>query len=157
MEVREATEKEAEENMRKQAIMAKYGINVKIDGSWGPWQQQQWESLQPRLLSDISGKESLQPKPLANMSAKESEKQNCHPKYELWLGIFFIVPAILGVVSFILSLFDADTDFSDMSDLRGVWADGEYVSSPAPVFIGLMAIAGVMLIKDYLNHSCSKQ
>ena len=142
MEVRQSTQKEAEENMRKQAIMSKYGINVKIDGSWGPWQQQQWESLQPILLTDISH--------------KESERQNNHPKYELWLGIFFIIPAILGVASFILSLFDADCDFSDMSDLRGVWADGEYVSSPAPIFIGLMAIAGVILIKDYLNHSSYK-
>lgn len=134
MKVRQVTEKEAEEIMRKQSIMAKYGINVKIDGNWGPWQQQQWESLQPILLSDISH--------------KKYEKIISRPKYELWLGIFFIVPGILGVFSFILSLFDVDA----MSNLRGIWADGEYASSPAPTFIGLMAIAGVILIKDYLNN-----
>lgn len=138
MEVRQVGQKEADEIMRKQSIMAKYGINVKIDGNWGPWQQQQWESLQPILLADIG--------------RRTSEKHSCRPKYELWLGIFFIVPGILGVVSFILSLFDADT----ISNLRGIWADGEYVSSPAPTFIGLMAIAGVILIKDYLNNNGTK-
>ena len=38
-------------------------------------------------------------------------------KMECWIGILFLVPPILGVLAFVLQLFDADTDFSTMKYL----------------------------------------
>ena len=34
-----------EENKRKQQFLKLNGVNVKVDGSWGPWQQQQYDKL----------------------------------------------------------------------------------------------------------------
>lgn len=36
---------QAEENKRKQRFLLRNGVNVKVDGSWGPWQQAQYEKL----------------------------------------------------------------------------------------------------------------
>ena len=35
-----------QENVRKQQFLNKHGIKIKIDGSWGPWQEQQYKKLQ---------------------------------------------------------------------------------------------------------------
>lgn len=35
-----------QENIRKQQFLNKHGVKVKIDGSWGPWQEQQYKKLQ---------------------------------------------------------------------------------------------------------------
>ena len=34
-----------EHNKRKQQFLNQNGVNVKIDGSWGPWQEQQYRKL----------------------------------------------------------------------------------------------------------------
>ncbi len=67
-------------------------------------------------------------------------------KVECFVGIFFLIPPILGVLAFVLQLFDADMDFSEMSNLSSDWTGGGM--SAAPIYLGLMAIAGVYLIKD---------
>lgn len=36
---------QAKENKRKQRFLLRNGVNVKVDGSWGPWQQAQYEKL----------------------------------------------------------------------------------------------------------------
>lgn len=36
---------QAEKNKRKQRFLLRNGVNVKVDGSWGPWQQAQYEKL----------------------------------------------------------------------------------------------------------------
>ena len=36
---------QTEENKRKQQFLLRNGVNVKVDGSWGPWQQAQYERL----------------------------------------------------------------------------------------------------------------
>lgn len=36
---------QAEENKRKQRFLLRNGVNVKVDGSWGPWQQAQYNKL----------------------------------------------------------------------------------------------------------------
>lgn len=74
-------------------------------------------------------------------------------KVECIIGLFLLLPPMLGVVAFILQLFDADTHFSSLRDLSSNWTN-DYSSnggggmSAAPVYLGLMAIAGVYLIKD---------
>lgn len=133
MDIREVTPAEEEENRYKQSIMAKRGINVKVDGSWGPWQQGQWEKLQFQF------------------SRERDQRLKNFRKLELYLGILFIIPAFIGVCSFILCFFDFHSEFADMRNLRGDWTDSEYATSPAPIFIGVMAIAGAILLVDYIN------
>lgn len=36
---------QTEENKRKQRFLLRNGVNVKVDGSWGPWQQAQYSKL----------------------------------------------------------------------------------------------------------------
>ena len=68
-------------------------------------------------------------------------------KVECIIGLFFLLPPVF------LQLFDADTDFSMLRDLSSNWTN-DYSSqggggmSAAPIYLGLMAIAGVYLIKD---------
>lgn len=37
--------REYQQNVAKQKFLNKQGIKVKIDGSWGPWQQKQYDRL----------------------------------------------------------------------------------------------------------------
>lgn len=39
------TKQQIEENKRKQQFLKEHGINVRIDGSWGPWQQSQYDKI----------------------------------------------------------------------------------------------------------------
>lgn len=132
--IHNATPEEDAHNMKKQAIMLKHGLNVKIDGSWGKWQQEQWDKHQFNIdeYSQI----------LVENHLIQSKKIEC------WIGILFLIPAILGVFAFLLSWFDFNGDFSSLRNLRGDWTDGDNCSSPAPIYLGLMAIAGAILIKD---------
>lgn len=79
-------------------------------------------------------------------------------KIECWIGIFLLIPPVLGVLAFVLQLFNADTDFSMMRNLSSDWTTnygyaqgGGGGMSAAPIYLGLMAISGVYLIKDSLQ------
>ena len=66
-------------------------------------------------------------------------------KLEFWLGIFFLIPPILGVIAFVLCLFDFDSHFAKLSDLSGSWtndfsSNGGGGMSAAPIYLGLMAL-----------------
>jgi hypothetical protein len=75
------------------------------------------------------------------------------------VGYILLTPPLLGVVLFIYTLFDGaflssfsrEGDFLD-SFSRGAFWSGNYntggYSSPIPIYLGLMAIAGAYLIKD---------
>lgn len=65
-------------------------------------------------------------------------------KFEFFLGMFFLIPPILSVFFFLLSLCDP-----------WVWRGDSM--SPAPLYFGLMAIAGVLLIKDSLRYVLDKE
>lgn len=78
-------------------------------------------------------------------------------KFEFILGIFLLIPPILGVFSFIFSLCDADTVFSDMRRLDGVWEYHDNTLSPAPIFLGLLAVAGAYLIKNSFRYFLTKK
>lgn len=84
-------------------------------------------------------------------------------KFEFFLGLFFLIPPILGVFFFLLSLCDTDGSFVNMTYLSGQWdwhdgsGDGSGASmSPAPLYLGLMAIAGVLLVKNSLRYLVCK-
>ena len=72
-------------------------------------------------------------------------------KVECIIGLFCLLPPVLGVFAFVFQLFGADTNFSELSELSAKWTarfDQGGGMSAAPVYLGLMAIAGVYLIKD---------
>ena len=74
-------------------------------------------------------------------------------KVECIIGLFFLLPPVLGVFAFVLQLFGDDTDFSMLLDLSSNWTNaysskGGGGMSAAPIYLGLMALAGVYLIKD---------
>lgn len=82
-------------------------------------------------------------------------------KIECWIGILFLIPPILGVLSFLWCLVlnpsyeSFGCGFACLTNLDGAWGtnynvDGGVSSSPAPIYLGLMAIAGAYLIKDSL-------
>ena len=70
-------------------------------------------------------------------------------RIECIIGLFLLIPSIFGVIAFVLQLFNADSDFSKMEDLSSNWTnDYDGGMSAAPIYLGLMALAGVYLIKD---------
>lgn len=44
-------------------------------------------------------------------------------KVECIIGLFFLLPPVLGVFAFVLQLFNADTDFSMLRDLSSNWTN----------------------------------
>lgn len=79
------------------------------------------------------------------------------------MGLFFLTPPILGVLFFLLNLCDVDGRFVGMRNLSGQWdwhdgsGDGSGASmSPTPIYLGLMAIAGVLLVKNSLRYLVCK-
>ena len=72
-------------------------------------------------------------------------------RIECFIGLFLLLPPILGVIAFVLQIFEADTDFSMMRELSSAWTakyDQGGGMSAAPIYLGLMALAGAHLIKD---------
>lgn len=63
--------------------------------------------------------------------------------WELILGIFFLIPPILGVFAFIYYLFWPNT-----SCVVGIFEFFRIEFSTTPVYFGLMALAGAYLIKN---------
>jgi len=91
-------------------------------------------------------------------------------RIECVIGIILLIPVFLGVIAFVLCLFYGTNEFCTMDNLSRTWsyslnsfrdqrAYGELSNlaaagamSSAPIYLGLMAIAGVLLIKDSLKY-----
>ena len=77
-------------------------------------------------------------------------------KLEKIIGIILLIPPLLGVIFFILTIFGATGDIPTMKNLSADWSGsfgyaydsgGGGYSSSAPIYLGLMAIAGALLLK----------
>lgn len=81
-------------------------------------------------------------------------------KEKIWeaiIGMIFLLPAVIGVICFIVNLC-TEGDKCDLNSLRGAWDGyGEGSSSNAPIFFGLMAIAGVYMLKNSLRYLFLKE
>lgn len=82
-------------------------------------------------------------------------------RVECVIGLILLIPPILGVTAFVLQIFNADLDFSQMRDLSSNWtsdysSEGGGGMSAAPIYLGLMALAGVYLIKDSIHYLFAK-
>lgn len=79
---------------------------------------------------------------------------------EAILGLLFCLPAVIGVICFIVNLCTKG-DTCDLGNLRGQWDwhdGGEGASaSPTPVYFGLMAIAGAYMLKNSLRYLFLKE
>ena len=76
-------------------------------------------------------------------------------RIDCFIGLFLLLPPILGVIAFVLQIFEADTDFSMMRELSSAWTakyDQGGGMSAAPIYLGVMALAGVYLIKDSIHY-----
>ena len=80
-------------------------------------------------------------------------------KIECILGILFLIPPILGVIAFVLCLFDCDWEFATLDNLSAEWTTrygydrgGGGGMSAAPIYLGLMSLAGVWLVKDSFEY-----
>ena len=78
--------------------------------------------------------------------------------FEAKIGILFLIPPIIGVIYFILNLFNADLGFEVFPDSWNciydyrLGASMAYAATPAiPIYLGLMAIAGAYLIKGNIK------
>ena len=77
-------------------------------------------------------------------------------RIECIIGILLLIPPILGAFAFVLCLFDCNWHFATMRDLSGNWtfdfsSNGGGGMSAAPIYLGLMALAGVWLVKDSIQ------
>ena len=87
-------------------------------------------------------------------------------RIECIIGILLLVPVFLGVIAFVLCLFKGSNDFYTMDNLSATWSyttrqfsqlrSSGYAAagamSSAPIYLGLMAIAGVWLVKDSFKY-----
>lgn len=91
---------------------------------------------------------------MENQENQSKKKANL----ERIIGIIFIIPPILGVLFFILNVFISYVgDLPELDNLSKNWT-GSYgysrdgggggYTSAAPIYLGLMAIAGAMLLKE---------
>lgn len=62
------------------------------------------------------------------------------------VGVLFLIPPILGAIFFILRVFDLGGHIASLEYLDVNWTGGDNAMSAAPIYLGLMAIAGVILI-----------
>lgn len=47
----QATQQQIKENKRKQEFLNALGYNIKVDGSWGPWQEEQYNKIVSQIRS----------------------------------------------------------------------------------------------------------
>jgi hypothetical protein len=74
----------------------------------------------------------------------------------LIIGIIFLIPPILGVLFFMLSVFGEDGYIASLSYLSGSWTcSNEGGMSAAPIYLGLMAIAGSLIVHSAIKNFVS--
>lgn len=90
----------------------------------------------------------------------ETQERQSYKNFNLEriVGIIFIIPPILGVLFFLLNVFFQYVgNIPELGNLSSEWTGnygynsngggGGYMSA-APIYLGLMAIAGSMLLKE---------
>lgn len=94
------------------------------------------------------------------METTEKEPQKLSKqgmRLERYFGIILLIPPTIGVILFLLNLISNDAgDIPEMRNLSIYWtgnygyaseSGGGGYTSAAPIYLGLMAIAGAILLK----------
>ena len=74
---------------------------------------------------------------------------------QLIIGIIFLIPPILGAIFFTLAVFGASGDAISLSELSSNWTGDSNAMSAAPIYLGLMAIAGTLIVHSAIKNSVS--
>lgn len=96
------------------------------------------------------------------MDTEQNKETVLEKQIEAILGIFFLIPPILGVFAFVITLLGGKGGFVRMSHLSYEWTafvdysfqngGGGGGMSAAPIYLGLMAIVGAFLLKGNLRY-----
>lgn len=84
---------------------------------------------------------------------EQSKQPEQSIKLERFFGIILLIPPIIGVILFLLNLVSNDPgNIPELRNLSNNWtgdydSDGGGYTSSAPIYLGLMAIAGALLLK----------
>lgn len=71
---------------------------------------------------------------------------------QLIIGVIFLIPPILGAVFFILNVFGLRGNIISLGELGTNWTGGVNAMSAAPIYLGLMAIAGTFIIHSVIKN-----
>lgn len=86
---------------------------------------------------------------------KEEKAVAIEKKIECVIGCILLAPAIIGAFAFILCLFDCEWDWVRLRDLSSDWTMGYNEGggmSAAPIYLGIMALAGCYMVKDCFHY-----
>lgn len=84
---------------------------------------------------------------------KEEKALIIGKRIECCIGIFLLIPPILGVIAFTLCLFGVEGKFASLRNLLYFWCGfGQGAMSAAPIYMAIMAFVGAYLIKDSLKY-----
>lgn len=72
-------------------------------------------------------------------------------KVEAIIGLLFILPAVIGVICFVVNLCTGG-DSCKLNSLSGVWESYGEAAENTPIYFGLMAIAGAYMLKNSLRY-----
>ena len=80
-------------------------------------------------------------------------------RLQAFIGLLLLIPPVLGVIFFIISVFGGGGRVTQLENLQPHWlADWSFSDggggggmSAAPIYLGLMALAGSYLLKDTLQ------
>ena len=85
------------------------------------------------------------------METTEEKQPKQNIRLERIFGIILLIPPIIGVLLFILNLLSDDIGrIAELKNLSSEWTGGYDTggyTSAAPIYLGLMAIAGALLLK----------
>jgi len=73
---------------------------------------------------------------------------------QLIIGIIFLIPPILGAFFFTLNVFGV-TGTVSLRELGTNWTGDNNAMSAAPIYLGLMAIAGTLIIHSAIKNCIS--
>ncbi len=92
-------------------------------------------------------------------------------RIECIIGIIMLIPPLLGVICFVINLFIENAGgFATLNNLSNNWSASYYYDfrgreicipvaamSAAPIYLGIMALAGSYLIKDSIQYFFTKE
>lgn len=71
---------------------------------------------------------------------------------QLFFGVIFLIPPFLGVIFFTLDVFNIGGKISSLHYLSTNWTGDSNAMSAAPIYLGLMAIAGTLIIHSAIKN-----
>lgn len=70
---------------------------------------------------------------------------------QLVIGIIFLIPPILGAIFFMLNVFGIGGVVS-LKELSANWTGDNNAMSAAPIYLGIMAIAGTFIVHSAIKN-----